>query len=99
MLQVRAVRVSDLPALECFAEQSGVGMTSLPSDRERLFGRIRRSMASFASDAGRQAIAGRIQLRWMRLLPAKRSISSSMRGFAARTASRLITEPLIKVRR
>ncbi|MCG9025132.1 arginine N-succinyltransferase [Laribacter hongkongensis] len=54
MLQVRPVRVSDLPALECFAEQSGVGMTSLPSDRERLFGRIRRSMASFASDAGRQ---------------------------------------------
>lgn len=55
MLQVRPVRVSDLPALECFAEQSGVRMTSLPSD----FGsgcsaRIRRSMASFASDAGRQ---------------------------------------------
>ena len=54
MLLVRPIRVSDLPALEHFAEASGVGVTSLPNDRERLYERIQRSNSSFASDIASQ---------------------------------------------
>ncbi len=50
MMLVRPARMADLPALERFALESGVGVTSLPNDRERLFDRIRRSIESFAAE-------------------------------------------------
>ena len=47
---IRPVRVSDLPAIERMAHDSGVGVTNLPDQRETLFERIRLSVRSFETD-------------------------------------------------
>ncbi|MCP9758393.1 arginine/ornithine succinyltransferase subunit alpha [Aquitalea sp. S1-19] len=51
MLIVRPVRISDLPAIERLALASGVGVTSLPANREKLFEKLQRSISSFESEA------------------------------------------------
>jgi len=51
MLTVRPVRTADLPAIEKMAVESGIGVTSLPNSRERLFERIQQSVASFEHEA------------------------------------------------
>ncbi|TDR82030.1 arginine/ornithine succinyltransferase subunit alpha [Paludibacterium purpuratum] len=51
MLTVRPVRTADLPAIERLAFDSGIGVTSLPADRDRLFERIQRSNSSFEHEA------------------------------------------------
>lgn len=47
---LRPCDLSDLPALERFADASAHGVTTLPPDRVRLVKRIEHSMASFATD-------------------------------------------------
>ncbi|HEY0286987.1 MAG TPA: arginine N-succinyltransferase [Pseudomonas sp.] len=47
---VRPARLSDLSALHALAQQSLVGVTSLPDDKKRLEQRLRDSEASFSSD-------------------------------------------------
>lgn len=51
MLTVRPVRIADLPVIERLAFDSGIGVTSLPADRDRLFDRIQRSVSSFEHEA------------------------------------------------
>lgn len=51
MFVVRPVRTSDLPSIEHMAVASGIGVTSLPNNRDRLFGRIQQSMSSFDHEA------------------------------------------------
>lgn len=51
MLIVRPVTISDLPAIERLAVASGVGVTSLPANREKLFEKLQRSISSFDSEA------------------------------------------------
>ncbi|WP_434629118.1 arginine/ornithine succinyltransferase subunit alpha [Chromobacterium sp. CV08] len=51
MFTVRPVRTSDLPAIERLARASGIGVTSLPSNREKLFERIRQSVDAFEHEA------------------------------------------------
>jgi arginine N-succinyltransferase len=51
MLTVRPVRTADLPVIERLAYESGIGVTSLPADRDRLFERIQRSNSSFEHEA------------------------------------------------
>ncbi|WP_052165350.1 arginine N-succinyltransferase [Aquaspirillum serpens] len=47
---IRPVRVSDLPAIERMAHDSGVGVTNLPDQRDTLFERICLSVRSFETD-------------------------------------------------
>jgi arginine N-succinyltransferase len=58
MYVVRPVRTADLPAIERMAEASGIGVTSLPSNREKLFELIQQSQNAFEHeadvDAGRE---------------------------------------------
>lgn len=51
MLTVRPVRTADLPVIERLAYESGIGVTSLPADRDKLFERIQRSNSSFEHEA------------------------------------------------
>lgn len=51
MLSVRPVRTADLPVIERLANDSGIGVTSLPADRDKLFDRIQRSNSSFEHEA------------------------------------------------
>ncbi|GGY18919.1 arginine/ornithine succinyltransferase subunit alpha [Paludibacterium paludis] len=51
MLKVRPVRTSDLPAIERMAIASGIGVTSLPSNRDKLFERIQMSRTAFGHEA------------------------------------------------
>ena len=51
MLTVRPVRTADLPVLERLAQDSGIGVSNLPADRDRLFTRIQHSLASFGHEA------------------------------------------------
>jgi arginine N-succinyltransferase len=51
MYIVRPVRTADLPAIERLAEASGIGVTSLPNNRERLFERIQQSQSAFEHEA------------------------------------------------
>ncbi|EEG08277.1 arginine/ornithine succinyltransferase subunit alpha [Pseudogulbenkiania ferrooxidans] len=51
MLVVRPVRTSDLPAIERMAVASGIGVTSLPNDRDKLFERIQQSASAFEHEA------------------------------------------------
>lgn len=47
---LRPAQMSDVTALERFAEASGHGLTTLPHDRNRLIRRVENSLASFATD-------------------------------------------------
>ncbi len=47
---LRASQLSDLPALECLASASAIGITSLPADRDALLDKLQRSDKAFASD-------------------------------------------------
>jgi arginine N-succinyltransferase len=51
MLIVRPARTSDLPTIERLAQDSGIGVTNLPANRDRLFERIQLSKSSFAHEA------------------------------------------------
>jgi arginine N-succinyltransferase len=51
MLIVRPARTADLPAIERLAQDSGIGVTSLPADRDKLFDRIQLSLSSFEHEA------------------------------------------------
>ncbi len=51
MLIVRPVKTSDLPAIEHMAVASGIGVTSLPSNRDKLFERIQMSRDAFGHEA------------------------------------------------
>jgi arginine N-succinyltransferase len=51
MLIVRPVRTADLPVIERLARDSGIGVTSLPADRDKLFERIQLSNTSFEHEA------------------------------------------------
>jgi arginine N-succinyltransferase len=55
MFTVRPVRTSDLPAIERLARASGIGVTSLPSNREKLFERIQQSVSAFEHEATGEA--------------------------------------------
>jgi arginine N-succinyltransferase len=50
VLILRPSRLADLPALEAIAARSAIGITSIPKDRERLHGKIRDSVHSFAAE-------------------------------------------------
>lgn len=50
MLILRPSRLSDLPEVQRIAEASVIGITSLPVERDRLFEKIRQSVASFEPD-------------------------------------------------
>ncbi|NDV12320.1 arginine N-succinyltransferase [Crenobacter caeni] len=50
MLTVRPATIGDLPALEAMAVASGVGVTSLPANREKLYDKLRRSEAAFEQE-------------------------------------------------
>lgn len=51
MFVVRPIARDDLPAVLALSERTGTGLTTLPASRERLAGRIERSIASFAGTA------------------------------------------------
>ncbi|RXZ42546.1 arginine/ornithine succinyltransferase subunit alpha [Crenobacter cavernae] len=51
MYVVRPARTADLPAIEKMAVASGIGVTSLPNNREKLFERIQQSLDAFEHDA------------------------------------------------
>ncbi|KJV33616.1 arginine N-succinyltransferase [Aquitalea magnusonii] len=51
MFIVRPVRTADLPAIERMAVASGIGVTSLPNNRDKLFERIQQSSSSFEFEA------------------------------------------------
>lgn len=51
MLIVRPARTADLPAIERLAQDSGIGVTSLPADRDKLFDRLQLSQSSFEHEA------------------------------------------------
>jgi len=51
MLIVRPARTADLPAIERLAQDSGIGVTSLPADRDKLFERLQLSQSSFEHEA------------------------------------------------
>ncbi|CUA82251.1 arginine succinyltransferase [Gulbenkiania indica] len=51
MMIVRPVRTSDLPAIERMAVASGIGVTSLPNNRDKLYERIRQSVTAFEHEA------------------------------------------------
>ena len=51
MLIVRPVRISDLPVIEKMAVDSGIGVTSLPNNREKLYEKIQTSLAAFEHEA------------------------------------------------
>lgn len=51
MMIVRPVRIADLPAIERMAVDSGIGVTSLPNNREKLFEKIQLSLSSFEHEA------------------------------------------------
>ncbi len=53
MFYVRPIAEDDLPAVLALSERTGTGLTTLPANRERLSGRIARSLASFAGTATR----------------------------------------------
>ena len=53
MFIVRPIARDDLPAVLALSERTGTGLTTLPASRERLAGRIDRSIASFAGTAPR----------------------------------------------
>ncbi len=53
MIFVRPIARDDLPAVLALSEHTGDGLTTLPANRERLAGRIERSLASFAGSASR----------------------------------------------
>ncbi|MEO8487777.1 MAG: arginine N-succinyltransferase [Betaproteobacteria bacterium] len=53
MFAVRPIERDDLPAVFALSERTGTGLTTLPASRERLAGRIERSLASFAGTASR----------------------------------------------
>jgi len=53
MFVVRPVARDDLPAVLALSERTGTGLTTLPASRDRLAGRIERSIASFAGAAVR----------------------------------------------
>ncbi|WP_293760040.1 arginine/ornithine succinyltransferase subunit alpha [uncultured Aquitalea sp.] len=55
MFTVRPVRTADLPAVERLAEASGIGVTSLPNNREKLFERIQQSIQGFEHEATAEA--------------------------------------------
>ncbi|MFC4158027.1 arginine N-succinyltransferase [Chitinimonas lacunae] len=50
MFVFRPSRLSDLPAIEKLAQESPVGVTSLPPDRDTLFRKIQASLDSLAAD-------------------------------------------------
>jgi hypothetical protein len=54
MFFVRPIARDDLPAVLALSERTGAGLTTLPASRERLAGRIDRSIASFAGTAPRE---------------------------------------------
>ena len=51
MLIVRPVRISDLPVIETMAVDSGIGVTSLPNNREKLYEKIQTSLGAFEHEA------------------------------------------------
>ena len=51
MFYVRPIARDDLPALFALSERTGMGLTTLPANAERLASRIERSLESFASRA------------------------------------------------
>lgn len=51
MYFIRPIARDDLPAIFALSERTGTGLTTLPANRERLFRRIERSLASFAGQA------------------------------------------------
>ncbi|MBP7579482.1 MAG: arginine/ornithine succinyltransferase subunit alpha [Vogesella sp.] len=51
MLIVRPVRISDLPLIETMAVESGIGVTSLPNNREKLYEKIQTSLGAFEHEA------------------------------------------------
>jgi arginine N-succinyltransferase len=53
LFSVRPIARDDLPAVLALSERTGTGLTTLPANRERLSGRIERSLASFAGGATR----------------------------------------------
>jgi arginine N-succinyltransferase len=53
MFFVRPIARDDLPAVLALSERTGTGLTTLPANKERLSGRIDRSLASFAGAAER----------------------------------------------
>jgi arginine N-succinyltransferase len=53
MFYVRPIAQDDLPAVLALSERTGTGLTSLPTDTDRLRARIHRSLASFAGLAGK----------------------------------------------
>lgn len=55
MMIVRPIAAPDLEALFAMAAKTGVGVTTLPADREQLEKRIEASLASFAGLANRSA--------------------------------------------
>lgn len=52
MLVLRSSRLADLPGVELLAQESPVGVTSLPANRDALYRRIQASMDSMAADVG-----------------------------------------------
>jgi arginine N-succinyltransferase len=54
MFVVRPIASDDLPAVLGLSERTGGGLTTLPANRERLAGRIARSVASFEGRAARE---------------------------------------------
>ena len=53
MFYVRPIARDDLPAVLALSERTGAGLTTLPANRDRLSGRIERSLASFDGGASR----------------------------------------------
>jgi arginine N-succinyltransferase len=51
MFYVRPIARDDLTSILALSERTGTGLTTLPANRDRLAGRIDRSLASFAGDA------------------------------------------------
>ena len=54
MFLVRPIERDDLAAVLALSERTGAGLTTLPANRERLAGRIERSVASFQGTAKRE---------------------------------------------
>ena len=52
MRVIRPVKLSDLKALQSFAERSGVGMTHLPNQETLLRSKLQNSIASFTTPSG-----------------------------------------------
>ena len=90
MLTVRPVRISDLPVIEKMAVDSGIGVTSLPNNREKLYEKIQSSLGAFEHEA----IAGTGREYYMFVL----EVAGEVVGTASISASAGFEEPFYSYR-